>query len=176
MRAFLAYPIPEIVQEEIARLFYGLPNTSWIKSCNLHITLQFYPNLSEDLIPNIHNKLDRNHFLTIFTKAKGLGKFLYPKGNAVVWLGLENSIQIIQERNKILSSLKEMNLEYDKKFQPHITIGRSKQLSTNRWLSYFENFQFFESSKFSLDSIVLYKSTLNPKGSIYEEIFKICLD
>lgn len=173
MRAFLAYPIPESVQEEISRLFYGLPNTSWTKLFQLHITLQFYSELQEDLISVIHEKLENNSFSSIPTRAKGLGKFIYPKSNAVIWLGLENSHQIMQERNKILASFKELNLETDKKFQPHITIGRSKQLNENRWVSYFENFQFFASSEFLLDSIVLYKSTLNPKGSIYEEIFRV---
>lgn len=175
MRAFLAYPIPEFVQEEISRLFFGLPNTSWTKAFQLHITLQFYPELSEDLISLIYEKLESHNFSIVRTRAQGLGKFLYPRGNAVIWLGLANSIQIVEERNKILSSLKGMNLETDKKFQPHITIGRSKQLNQNRWISYFENFQFFESSEFLLDAIVLYKSILNPKGSIYEEIFRIQL-
>lgn len=173
MRAFLAYSIPENIQEEIVRLCHGLPNTTWVKLSNFHLTIQFYANLHEDLIPSIHENLEKLGLSAISTKARGLGKFSNPKGESVIWLGLEQEIQIVQERNKIIPALRELRLDVDKRFTPHITLGRSKQLSEKRWLSYLETFQFFESSQFFLDSLILFKSTLNPKGSIYEEIFRI---
>lgn len=173
MRAFLAYSIPNNVQEEISELCYGLPNTTWVKPFNFHLTIQFYSNLSEEQVPNIQENLEKLPLSIISTKAKGLGKFSHPRRESVIWLGIENSDQVVKERNKIIPSLKELKLEVDKKFSPHITLGRCKQLNERRWLSYLETFEFFESSEFLLDSIVLYKSILNPKGSIYEEIFRV---
>lgn len=171
MRCFLAFPLPEQIHSELAWICTGMPHTTWVKPENFHITIQFFQNLEEKEVEILQEILSSFPTFQIVSKVRGLGFFKQPKGSATIWMGLENSKEIFSIRTKIIDKIKSYGFLTEKKYEPHVTLGRCKQFISNRWNSYFESFSNFESSSFILESFCLYKSTLSPSGSIYEELF-----
>jgi RNA 2',3'-cyclic 3'-phosphodiesterase len=172
LRCFLAFPIPDEIREELIRICHGFPNTSWTKPENFHITIQFFPDLDESQIELLQSLLQTFSCPNISTLAKGLGYFKHPRRNVTIWLGLEGREVITQYRNKIVEILKPQGFAIEKRYEPHLTLGRCKSFLDNKWQAYFESFLDFETSQFSIRDFVLYQSTLSPKGSIYEELIR----
>lgn len=90
-----------------------------------------------------------------------------------IWLGLENQKEIIGARTKIIDTIKTQGFSIEKKYEPHLTVGRCKQFIQSKWDSYFESFHDFQTSPFSIERFTLFQSTLSPNGSIYEELFSL---
>jgi 2'-5' RNA ligase len=139
---------------------------------NLHITLRFFG--ETDKLTPIKEKLSElEGELTPFqVSLKGIGAFPSAQRAMVLWVGIEEGQNNLKElyssiENKIIPlGFKEEN----RGFTPHITFGRIKKgkysLPENLDLS-FDSFQ--------VNEITLFKSTLTPKGPIYEIVFKVPL-
>lgn len=145
----------------------------------LHLTLCFYGDISIKQAENVYNNIvvpiNSKYFSApLKSEIKGVGKF----GKNVYFIKMENNIDILQE---IVDFIREqnskMNMSFDNKnFNPHLTIARSKSGRApaknygalwNEWENNYKNMNF---GPFTLNRIHLKKSTLTPKGPIYENL------
>jgi 2'-5' RNA ligase len=139
---------------------------------NLHITLKFFG--ETDKLTPIEEKLKEieGEFTPFQVSLKGIGAFPSAKRAIVLWVGIEEGQDNLKElyssiENKILPIGFEKE---DRGFTPHITFGRVKKGG----YSLPENLSFsFES--FQVNKITLFKSTLTPKGPIYEIVSEVSL-
>jgi 2'-5' RNA ligase len=139
---------------------------------NLHITLKFFG--ETDKLAPIKEKLGEleEEFAPFGVSLKGIGAFPSTQRAMVLWVGIEEGQSKLKElyssiENKItcLGFEKE-----DRGFSPHITFGRVKKGK----YSLPENLDFSFGS-FPVNEITLFKSTLTPKGPIYEIISEVPL-
>ena len=174
IRSFIAVEIPEKVRSEITRMLskFSQEDTGarWVKHDNLHITLLFLGEVTPDFIKQVVNELEtiartQKNFEMSF---KNIGAFPSQRSPRIIWIGVERGeAEIIDLQSKIELSFTKIGYKPEqRKFHPHLTIGRVKFK--------FDNPKVFEvgykSEIFPVKSVVLFKSTLAPQGPIYEKI------
>jgi len=178
MRLFIASPLTNEIKETLGRIIYVLKQertkVKWVAPQNIHLTLKFLGEVSEDGIENIKaalNKVAEKH-MAVKSEINNLGGFPNIKRPRVIWAGLSGGIESL--RNIALSIENEMvELGFEKESRPfksHLTLGRVKDnFKISELAEAIENYDLTQES-IIFDEIVLFKSTLTPKGPIYERL------
>jgi 2'-5' RNA ligase len=103
----------------------------WVDLENVHITLKFFGETQEDLIPGIITALDDATIQTepIDITLKGTGIFGSNYAPRVIWFGLEDQGRILHLSKSIEENLHGIGFISDRQnFVPHLTIGRIKEI------------------------------------------------
>ncbi len=146
----------------------------WVSLENMHLTLKFIGDLEEEKIEILKEELCKISSVDNFkVQIKGIKIFIKNrKEPRVIFTSVEKSEELYNLVKEIEVCLNNAGIKLaDKKFVPHITLGRIKQLSDISILDgIIEVFQDEYCKEF-----ILYESTLTPKGSIYTplEIYKL---
>ncbi|MCX7995439.1 MAG: RNA 2',3'-cyclic phosphodiesterase [candidate division WOR-3 bacterium] len=171
MRTFIAVEIPEKYRRVIWKLIEehkdkNLP-VKWVEFENLHITLKFIGEIDEKKLDSIFSVLSEvsNKTKRFSISLKNIGCFPGIRNPRVLWIGIgEGAEELIRLALEIENSLVRLGIKKEeKKFHPHLTIGRVKTFCN------VENFlnQSIQTDKFEINEFVLFKSTLTPSGPIY---------
>jgi len=174
VRLFIAVEISDDARERIAEIQKDLPSDS-IKVVDprlIHITLKFLGETDESKVQKIKKELASIKFSHIKLKCKGVGVFPSEKFIRVVWCGLEEDegfIQLKEVADEVEKKMMAMGFEKnDYPFSPHLTIGRPRgKVDLAEFLKKHKADEFGD---FTVAEIKLKKSTLTPKGPIYEDI------
>lgn len=146
-------------------------NVKWEKPDNFHLTIRFLGDFGLDSIEKLKSRLDTINlsFSSINLTTKGIGFFPNTRFPNVVFIDLkgkqDNCDELVERIDEVL---KEFNIKPDKKFVPHITLGRFRQEHKVK-LAKEINIDV-EEVEVKFDSFYLIKSQLTPKGSIYSVI------
>ena len=166
------------IYEEIKETFYK-DKIKWVAPENMHITLKFFGDTKEDIINNIRNTF-RNIAGTIKPfeiKIKGFGFFGNSRFPRVLWFGIEfpDNLDLIYEN--IQKELEPLGYQSeDKKFKPHLTIGRIKDFKNKRLLlDLVEKYNNTLILRNQVKEFVLYESILKKEGPVYIPIEKFKL-
>lgn len=170
MRTFIAIPCPANLKEKISRVQNHIGDMRGIKLVepeNIHLTLEFLGDVDEKRSEGIAKKLEFIEGIGPFKMSlKGVGAFPSLNYIRVIWVGVdEGKESIIDLYKKIVNVL---DLKEDKKFHPHLTIGRVKFLDDKEKLLKFLNEnreKVFD--RFDVRKIELMESKLTPKGPVY---------
>lgn len=167
IRTFISIEIP--VTESIKGLLTDLKSIDDVRPVpvsQLHITLKFMGDTYSDKIPKLSKKLkeafaDTPRFEVCM---KGIGAFPKINNPRVVWIGFEKSDELTDAAEKVESSLRSLRLQFDeKKFSPHVTVGRvNGQADIRDLVSKYKDTEF---CRFTCDEIRIMKSELSPKGA-----------
>ncbi|MFW5846942.1 MAG: RNA 2',3'-cyclic phosphodiesterase [Nanoarchaeota archaeon] len=184
MRCFIAIELPEHVKSKVFHEIEKLQTAEGISGKftdknNLHLTLKFLGELTEPEIEEIKTKLQEvsEKFSGSFDLlTQNYGFFPSKEHIKVVWLGVKDN------ENKLLELEKEISknlLKYPgdfKEFKPHLTLGRIKDIRDKE--KFFEKINNLKKIKesFQVNKIVLMKSELTSKGSLYRKIQEFNLE
>jgi 2'-5' RNA ligase len=171
MRLFIALDFNELkedlnkIQDSIDKSLAKLKEVS-----TFHLTLKFLGEVSEDKFDLIREKLKeikRENFSLSLDK---IGVFPTDSYIKVIWVGVSPSEGVIELQNKIELSLKEFNFKKDYKFHPHITLARVSFVKDKA--NFIKNLKEIRLEQKSLEvkDFRLVKSTLTPKGPVYEDL------
>ncbi len=178
IRCFVAIEIDDAIRKELSSVIEELKPSGtgirWVRPENLHLTLKFLGEVSEERIPEIEEVLNRvaaqlEHFTL---RVKGTGTFPEKKRPRVIWAGVESSGQLFQLQKAIEKALFELGFkEEEREFTGHITLGRVKEFSDQqRLLPILLRFKEKEFGIINVREFVLMKSELHPDGARYERI------
>ena len=172
MRLFVAINIPPELKDSIAEVQKYLPSEGIkpVRPESIHITLKFLGEVSNmDGVLDALKRVEENAF---DVRVHGVGVFPNRSRIQVIWVGCEGEFLPLVE--SIENVLAEAGFPKEKRdFHPHITIARVKWLNENgkkRILKLLDDMKDKEFGKFRSHSFSLMKSTLTPKGPIYEEV------
>jgi 2'-5' RNA ligase len=175
MRAFIAIDLDEKAKEQIKKIVKQLKKQDFFKGKyveeeNFHLTLKFLGEISNEKVEKIKDELNKLDFGEFKVKLRRLGVFS-PKFIKVVWISLE-SAKLQEIHDKIDDSLEEL-FNKDKRFNSHITIARVKAMRKDKKIELLDFIKKLEvpDIEFEVNEVKLKKSTLTPKGPIYEDIF-----
>lgn len=180
MRTFIAIELPKEIQSFLSSLQQELKNTGadvrWVEPKNIHLTLKFLGEVDEENLSKINSILedatkDKTSFNIRLAYVGAFPKISFPR---VLWAGIDKG----EREAKMIATLLEEKLEKigfpkeNRPFSSHITIGRVKS-TLNRdklvqGLKNLENYFSAKNAQFSVSKITLFKSTLTPKGPIYD--------
>ena len=108
----------------------------------------------------------------------GIGSFPSSTYIRVVWLGMKAGSQALSAISEALDiGLGGLGIaKSDKKFTPHLTLGRNKgNRSDQKLVSLVKDLENTDIGIFKVDKIVLFESKLTPEGPIYNEIHAVNL-
>ena len=110
MRLFIATPLSQQVESELANIIYQLKkaagNVKWVKQENIHLTIKFLGETDESLAGHLSEMIDdtsRETKISKFTISKrdGFSNLIRPRA---LWAGLDGDHS---ERERLASSLDE---------------------------------------------------------------------
>jgi len=182
MRLFIALPLPREIEEELGRIIFilkqkgGGGRIKWVAPKNIHMTVRFLGDTDDDKSPAIKEAIQRvaSRHRVVESIVDTLGAFPDLKRPRVFWAGLSGGIEILdsiagdmEEEMRRLGFPRE-----DKKFKPHLTLGRVKEsYGLDDLAGYIRNYQV-AAKPFRLDKLVLFKSILTPQGPIYSRLLE----
>jgi 2'-5' RNA ligase len=179
MRTFIAIEVnnlPKVIQilEDIRRTG---ADVKLVEPYNLHITLVFIGEVEDNKVKLIKEALKELNFSSFKIKLNGVGAFPSINRPKVIWIGISEGFQQLKEmRSHLVKSLKARGIkpEDDKEFIAHLTLGRVKGPSNLVNLIKFVNENMnIEVGEVIVDKVKLFKSTLTPKGPIYEVLDEV---
>ncbi len=179
MRLFIAVEIKQI--PTILSLIENIKQTGadikLVEPENIHLTLAFLGEIEDSKLAKIEDSMNSVKFPKFDIVLRGIGAFPSISRPRVVWVGIEKGFNYMKDiRTQLVNNLKSKGIrpEDDKEFVPHITIGRVKG---PRNLFKLSNFIIKNTNdlygEIEVNEIKLFKSTLTPKGPIYEVLYTI---
>lgn len=180
-RTFCAIELSHEVRAQLAghvkQLRAAVPevSASWSKPENVHLTLKFFGNVPLDKIPRISDAASRvvNGFSPFQIRIGGTGVFPTPNRAQVLWIGVDLNDQL-----KALHGRLEEELAVDgfpkenRAYKPHLTIARLRRPEGARQLAETHLETKFSFIEIRVNEVVVFRSQLSPKGSIYTVISK----
>jgi len=175
MRTFIAIEIPENIRNSIHKDVEAFKASRlpvrWVARSNLHITLRFLGEITDDVRKRMSSVLEgvAARQKPFQMALKDFGCFPNPRRARVLWIGVdEGSEELSVIARNIEEALVESGFPREGRFHAHLTIGRIKKpCSIDDILN-----KELLSGSFEVNTLILFKSTLTPQGSIYEALEK----
>ncbi len=148
-----------------------------VETRNLHITLRFIGEVPRGVAEEIaRGVLDRLSFSEFNVTLRGLGAFPTPARPRVVWVGVsEGSEELSRLHDEVERGLRRIGLPPQReRFVPHVTLARLKgSRNLGAVVKLIEEYSDYEFGRFRVRSVKMKKSTLTPRGPIYETLWEV---
>lgn len=180
MRLFVAVNFPFEIKKSIGSFMQNLrkvkADLKWVEPENLHLTVQFLGNVSEEQVADVVEALKRPAAgIAPFTlKLGGVGVFPARERPRVFWVGAAGETdKLLELSRRVQRELKGLGFDPGRnKFSPHLTIARLRSPAgfsdvMDRAEKAAEN-KVFGSAKISTVDLML--SELSPKGPKYHTL------
>ncbi|MEM4389339.1 MAG: RNA 2',3'-cyclic phosphodiesterase [Candidatus Micrarchaeia archaeon] len=176
MRLFVAAELSDEILNALSQVQASLPREGlvFVKKENQHLTLKFLGEVGEDRLPALKAALESCRRPPFTVSVKGVGAFPNEKFVRVVWAGV-HSAELAALAACIDNALAPLGFSREERpFAGHITLARVKaKTDVSRFLARFRDFDF---GSCRIDRFVLKRSTLTPKGPIYEDVHVVGLE
>jgi len=140
---------------------------------NMHFTVQFLGEVSEEMIGKISDALNSIEFSAFSISFASVGVFPKPNFPRVIWIGVTDGVNELEKLAEMIrSKLSDIGFSPDKKFKPHVTIFRIKN-KIEDLSSKLEKFSSCSFGKQLISEIKLKKSELTPNGPIYTDLLVV---
>ncbi len=178
MRLFIAVDIP--VNQKIIGLLdqinHSGADAKTVEPENLHLTLLFIGEKSENELEAIKESMEGVSFNEIGIVARGVGFFPNEDRPRVMWIGIDDQGELRDIRDQLVRELRKRKIYFEDKneFSPHLTLCRIKSgraVDKLRDIGKSKRDEVFED--FKIKEVKLFKSTLTPKGPIYEQLHSV---
>jgi len=182
IRTFIAFELPESVISLLAGVQRELKTfrirARWVRPENIHLTLKFLGNIHCGEVDKIAALMSDTvqGLAPITLSVRGVGVFPGVKRPRVIWVGLGGQIQLLVEMQRMLDeNLAAIGFQKENRaFKGHLTLGRVKQAVNPKLISQIiQEYAGLQSEEFSVNQIFLYKSDLNPSGSVYSKLQRV---
>ena len=143
----------------------------WVEEDNIHITLKFFGETEESLIPVISATIEKiaQNSPELKFRLSGTGIFGSSYKPRVIWAGIEPHEQLAELMKTFVKEMEQFGFEPDRQnLVPHLTLGRIKfikdKLLFNRLIDANSKIQ---SEPITVGECVLYESILGREGPRY---------
>ncbi len=173
MRAFISVEVPKEVKDYLYELQKRIDGNDikvkWVSKKNLHLTLKFMLNISEEDLEKVKDKLKEVKFSKFKLKLGGLGSFPGDRRINVIWVGIKEDKELVKLQTKVDEVLVDI-FPSEQNFSSHLTLGRVKAFKNkDKFLKRFKEIKI-ESLEFEVNEFLLMKSELTKDGPIYSVI------
>ena len=176
MRLFIAIEIPEDIKEYLTsiqeKIYMNSNKIRFVKKEQIHLTLKFLGEVQPNIADEIKDNLKRINFNPFSVVLDNLDIFPNDSYIRVIWVGLKPEQPILELQKSIDGSLKKL-FKKEKNFKAHVTLARVKYIENkDNFIDKLKTIKV-ENKKIGISNFKLIKSTLTPKGPVYEgfEVF-----
>lgn len=183
MRTFIAIEVSEEIRNTLAQieahLKYAGADVKWVRPDIVHMTVKFLGEIDEKKAGEVKASLDSVARTTkpFELTLKDIGAFPKIANPRVIWVGLgKGASESTELALKVDEALSGIGFQKEERpFSPHLTIGRvrsapNKAKLAEKMASAASSFQLSAVSPHRVSSLILFRSTLTPQGSIYTKI------
>lgn len=168
MRLFTAISCPSDIKALLERFSGGVRNVRWVNPLDYHLTLTFHESVSYEEYQALLFLLDQIPFEPFELSLDGTGIFPLKQG-AVLFAGVKKSAPLMKLQSDIASTLKAEGFNVDsKRFKPHVTLGRSKNVIMEELDGFLQDGVFLHGT-FTVNHFSLFSSQLTSDGAVYTE-------
>lgn len=178
MRTFIALELAPEIQKQLGQIQDQLKKANadvkWVRPEGIHLTLKFLGNVSLELIEEIKKTIDQlaakhKHFELNITQLGAFPKIEHPR---VIWVGIEQGKeQTIKLAQDLAEDLIHLGFLPEKRpFKPHLTLGRVRSNRQREQLKELLQSAKVTPTTMQAQTLTLFKSTLTPKGAIYQAL------
>jgi 2'-5' RNA ligase len=185
LRCFVAVRVPpgraQGLREAQARLRAAKGNWKWVDPESFHLTLKFLGNAESSAIPDLWASVSgalrgAQRFKMQF---RGLGVFPNPRSPRVAWAGIEAGAAELRElAAKVEEACSAHGFDRERRpFRAHLTLGRARRPERNSDLAAaVQEMTEVDMGEADVDRVLLMKSTLTPRGALYDVLEEHLLD
>jgi len=179
IRTFIAIEIDPTHKQKLTHLISTLKQSDsdvkWVNGTQMHLTLKFLGNIEETKVQEISDALTSiaNSTREFTITLSNIGTFPNAKRPRVIWIGVNKG----KNKLKLLAGQIETELEKlgfpkeTRDFKSHLTLGRVRSPKNLQNLTKLLTEVSFQSeSAIKINKLILFQSTLTPKGAIYKKI------
>ncbi len=178
IRAFFALSLSgemrEEIDEQLAPFRRKRLPVRWVPAENMHVTMRFLGDLTDSLRIDVEERV-REAIGGRAPFALSLGRpgaFPHIDKARIFWIGLGDGDEEVRNLAQVIDqAIRPLGFDPEKKFHPHITVGRVKAPLPGDTSDRFARLEITP-FRTRIASLQLVKSTLTPKGAIYEVIRK----
>ncbi|MFC1624541.1 RNA 2',3'-cyclic phosphodiesterase [Candidatus Omnitrophota bacterium] len=176
IRTFIAVEIDpsnkQKISEVIAQLKRADSDIKWINESQMHLTLKFLGNIEKSSVQKISDiiKPIADSFNAFMIQFSQIGAFPNMRHPRVIWLGIDKGSESLKLLNKEIETGLEKNgfQKEGREYKAHLTLGRVKSLKNiQEAMRLLSEISFEPQSEIKITRLVLFQSTLTPKGAIY---------
>ncbi len=151
----------------------------WVDPKNIHLTVRFLGDTDDKLVPKIARLMDEvaSPFPAVEASIARLGAFPNLNRPRVIWAGIDGELEPLEKMaHQIELAVRKLRFEKESKgFKPHLTLARVRDpRDVGRLPAEIENYRV-QRTPLLLDRLVLFKSTLTPRGPIYDRLHETVL-
>jgi 2'-5' RNA ligase len=188
LRVFIAIEIPLPIRQAIFEQTGAMrravgPLIRWVPIENLHLTLKFIGEVSPANVELIQQMLgiEAAAVAPFQVQVGGLGAFPSPRRARVIWIGIQAPPTLASLQHGIQSGAARLGYNAEERpFSPHLTIGRVRQQvntgEQQQIRSALEGTHVEDPGTARIRAVHLFKSDLQPGGSIYTKLFSAPLE
>lgn len=172
MRCFIAIDLSNELKDRIISLQKTMPgDIKLVEPENLHFTLKFLGEIDEDAIKEITERLSKlaGETKPFTISLNSIGVFPNLSYIRVIWIG-STSEEFINLHKSVVKILENIG-KPEKEAIPHLTIARVRSARNKETIArIIKRYEKEPFGSMTVDKIKLKKSTLTPRGPIYEDI------
>ncbi|MFT4149869.1 MAG: RNA 2',3'-cyclic phosphodiesterase [Paracoccaceae bacterium] len=172
IRAFLALPMPDVIRSALTVQQFLLPVGRKVPPETLHLTLVFLGDTAEPVLEEAHQGFAALRMAPFPLTLQGLGLFGGAKPHTV-WAGAAPSGPLIRLQAKAERIARDAGCRVEsRRFTPQVTLARPGAMGPDERLRLERAVgeSPFRSESWSVEEMVLYRSTLGKAGSHYDEL------
>jgi RNA 2',3'-cyclic 3'-phosphodiesterase len=171
-RLFIAVDLPEPTRQALASLCAGLTGARWVGADQMHLTLRFLGQVSDERVASLREQLTGVSGAAFRIGVHSVGVFpplpSRRKPARVLWAGVTPPAPLVGLKNGIDDVLGPDPEAAGRGFSPHVTLARFKEPPAPAALSRFlEEHRSFRLDPFAVDTFSLYESRTQPGGAVY---------
>jgi RNA 2',3'-cyclic 3'-phosphodiesterase len=178
MRTFIAIELPQEIKDSLGRLQTKLKaagaDVKWVEPKNIHLTIKFLGEIAEptkDQVSAVLEKICRSRKAFEITLSS-CGAFPNISSPRVIWIGVDQGNSQVKEiAQAVETDLSVIGIpEEEREFSSHITLGRTRSSKNRPELATLLSEISLKPLKeqFPASKLTLFKSTLTPRGPVYE--------
>ena len=168
-RLFVSIDPPESVRQTLAALNPRVRGVRWTASDQFHLTLGFFPDVTEEDERILRDKLSAIEFRSFFLPVEGLGTFP-PKGMIkIIWIGVgPGHPHLFQLHKRVQEAALAVGLHADlRPWHPHFTLARCHNVQSGDVRKFLKSNAVLDAGMFRVEAFHLYCSELTPEGPIH---------
>ncbi|MAG45203.1 MAG: RNA 2',3'-cyclic phosphodiesterase [Nanoarchaeota archaeon] len=167
MRIFIAIDLPETIKEKLKKIKVDERIAEVNSPGDYHLTLRFLGEIDNKRLELVKNNLRKIKFKSFKLKLNKVGFFPNFDYINIVWVGVTPKRKIIELKQRIDDTIMDL-FSREKRFDPHITLGRVKNMRDKDKFREVFDLEFGE--EFKVDKFKLIKSELTKEGVKYEAL------
>ncbi len=177
-RTFIAVKVPEAVRRRaldlVARLGTAAAGVKWVEPQNLHWTLKFLGEVSNERLPEVCDRVRAaacSHGPFRFAVG-GAGAFPNAARPRVIWLGVPRGAPaLVALQESVDSELEPMGFRREgRRYVPHLTLGRVRGRAGPEFGALVEQQAHFDAGAVQLTELVVLASYLGREGPTYQPL------